>query len=73
MTFAELCNIKQHGIPLLEPSVAKLKLFDGTIMTELGEYTLQYTHKGEQHRLNKLLRLYQYIRSHYYREKPVLR
>ena len=52
MTFADLCNIKQHGDPLLEPSAAKLKLYDGTIMTVLGEYTLQCTHKGEQHRLN---------------------
>ena len=52
MTCADLCNIKQHGILLLECSAAKLKLFDGTIMTVLGEYTLQYTHKGEQCRFN---------------------
>ena len=52
MTFADLFNIKQHGDLLLEPSAAKLKLYDGIIMTVLWEYILQCTHEGEQHGFN---------------------
>ena len=52
ITFDDLCNIKLHGDPLLEPTTAKLKLYDGTIMAVLGEYNLQCSHKGEPHRLN---------------------
>ena len=39
-TVTDLCNIRQHGEPQLNPSTAKLKLYDGTIIPVLGEVDL---------------------------------
>ena len=52
MSFNDVCVIKQHGDPLLVPTTAKHKLYDGTMMPVLGECNLCCECKGVQHQLN---------------------
>ena len=52
MSFDSLCIIKQSGKPAMQPTSAKLKLYDESLVQALGECNLQCKFKGEQHLLN---------------------
>ena len=53
MSFGTLCDIKQNGKPAcMQPTTAKLKLYDNSLVQGLGECKLQCKFNGEQHLLN---------------------
>ena len=52
MAINDLCYIKQQGDPQLDPSTAKLKLYDGSIIPVLGEVNLQCKTKEKKQGIN---------------------
>jgi len=52
MSFNDVCVIKQHGDPFLVPTMAKLKLCDGTMMPVLDECNFCCECNGTQHQVN---------------------
>ena len=47
MTITDLCEMKPHGNPVMEPTTIKLRIYDGQISV-LGEATLRYKANKEQ-------------------------
>ena len=54
MIWNDLCEIKQHGNLSMEPTTVKLKLklYDGTIISVIGEVTLRCKSKEKQLDIN---------------------
>ena len=52
MSFTDLCEIKQHGDPAIQPTTAKLRFYDNSLVEAIGECNLCCHYKGEQHLLN---------------------
>ena len=52
ISFNKLCEIKQTGKPAMQPTTAKLRLYDESLVQVLGECDLQCKFKGELHSLN---------------------
>ena len=52
MSFDTLCDIKQSGKPAMQPTTARLKLYDNSLVQALGECKLQCKFNGAQHLLN---------------------
>ena len=52
MSFKDVCSIKQHGNPQLAPTTAKLKLYDNSVLSVLGECDLLCECNGKRHHLN---------------------
>ena len=50
--FIKLCEIKKTGKPAMRPTTAKLRLYDESVVQELGECDFQCKFKDEQHSLN---------------------
>ena len=52
MSFDRLCEIKQSGKPAMQPTTAKLRLYDESLVQALGECELQCKYLDKQHLLN---------------------
>ena len=52
MSFDRLCEIKQSGKPAMQPTTAKLRLYDESLVQALGECELQCKYQDKQHLLN---------------------
>ena len=52
MSFDTLCDIKQSGKPATQPTTAKLKLYDNSLVQALGECKLQCKFNVAKHLLN---------------------
>ena len=52
MSFNDVCDIKQHGDPQLTATTAKLKLYDNSVLSILGECDLTCEYKSKRYQLN---------------------
>lgn len=52
ITHHDVCTIQQNGKPVLQPTSTKLKFYDGSLVTALGEYRAQCVYKGKSYNLD---------------------
>ena len=52
MPFNTLCEIMQNGNPVMQPTNTKLKLYDDSVVSPLGECDLNCIYNGDKYKLN---------------------
>ena len=52
ITHHDVCTIQQNGNPVLQPTSTKLKFYDGSLVTALGEYKAHCVYGGKPYNLD---------------------